>query len=251
MLVRRLTSSEVHDPGKRQLVEFWNLVHSLEHTSDVRLGVWRAGPPKQLLSPVVSSTPLAVLGWQGRSRPTWVTLPLDAIRRDPSILGTGKPDDVVLARRSLPGTVFTALEQRYSYSPRLEGQEEGWWFADEKPVPKTAPSSRSAIALLPEARGAWTRGVRAGADCLVLVDIDDLWAVLSERALRVYEIGAALDEHRPVQFAQWDRGHRTLWDVQIAPSIPFSAVHRRFGKEAAQRAIPDVKSIVVHCTRHS
>jgi hypothetical protein len=251
MLLRRLTSAEAEDPNKRQLVEFWNLVHALEHTSDVRLGIWRARPPKQARGPVVSSTPFAVLGWQGRSRPAWTTLPLDAIRRDPSLLGTGKPDDVVLARRSLPEVVVTALEQQYSYRPELDGQQAGWWFIDGKKVPKHAPTSRSTIALLPEPNGTRVRGLRDGVDCLVLVDVDDWWAVLSETALLVYEVGTALDEHRPVQFAQWDRGHRIIWDVQLAPSIHFSTVHRRFGKEAAKRAIKDAKSIVVRCTRHS
>lgn len=250
MLFRRLTPVEAEDPGKRQLVEFWNLVHSLEHTSDVRLGIWRAQAPKQSLVPVISSTPFAVFGWQGRSRPVWTTLPLEAIRRDPSLLGTGTPDDVVLARRSLPEAVVTELEQRYAYRSKLDGQQEGWWFTDGKSVPKTAPTSRSTIALFPEPSGPRVRGLRDGVDCLVLVDVDDWWAVLSERAIRVYEVGTALDERRPVQFAQWDRGNRVLWDVQIAPSISFSAVHRRFGRGAAQRAIKDAKSIVVRCARH-
>jgi len=248
MLVRELTAAETRDPRKRQLMEFWNLVHALEHSSDVRLGIWLESPPALSQAPVVSSAPLAVLGWQGRSSPGWVALPVDALRRDPRTLGTGVPDDVVLARRSLPAAVFTALEERYSYRPDLDGQEDGSWFLDGQSVPRTAPASRSAVALLPEVVGR-ARGIREGGECLVLVDIDDWWAVLSERALRIYDIGAALDDTRPVQFVQWEKSHRVLWGVQLAPSISLSAVRRRFGKEAATRARPDAKSIVVRCSR--
>ncbi|HWO24200.1 MAG TPA: hypothetical protein VNO30_35900 [Kofleriaceae bacterium] len=250
MLFRRPTVAEAQDPRKRQFVEFWNLVHSLEHTSDVRLGIWRAGQPKLTPAPVISSKPHAVFGWPGRAKLQWAQYPLDAIEDDPALLGTGKSNDVVFARRSLPKEIFEALEQQYSYRSTLDGQEEGWWFLDGKPPPKTQPSSRSTIALLPESKDSRSRGLHDGTDCLLLVDIDDWWGALSERALRVYETGAALDDHRPTQFAQWKRGHRMIYDVELAPSIPYNTVKRRFGQEAADRAVPDVKSIIVHCTRH-
>ena len=254
MLVRELSQSEARDPRKRQVVEFWNLVHALERASNVRLGIWLGRPPTRALAPVVSSTPLAVIGWQGRSGPAWATLPVDAIVRDPEILGTGHPDDVVLARRSLPAAVFAALERQYAYHPDLGNQQEGAWFLDGKTVPKAAPSSLSTLALLPEASGAsgsGARGIRDGGECLVLVDLYDWWGVLSERALRVYDVGAALDDQRPVQFAQWTKGHRMTWDVELVTSISRIVVQRRFGKEAAGRARPDAKSIVVRCARRS
>lgn len=250
MLFRRLSTAEAHDPRKRQFTEFWNLVHSLEHTSEVRLGVWQDRQPVRSPMPVISSTPQAVFGWPGRSKPNWVQLPLDAIERDPNLLGSGAPDNVVLARRSLSRTVLTALEKQYSYHPGIDGQEEGWWFLDGKRIPRTAPSSRSAMALLPEHSGSRSRGLHDNTECLLLVDVDDWWAVLSERALRVYETGAAIDDHQPVQFAQWKGAQRTIWDVAIAPSISVSTVQRRFGREAARRAVPNVKSILVRCNRH-
>src|SRR5689334_24913788 len=166
MLVRRLTPDEETDPTKRQRVEFWNLVHSLEQTTDVRLGIWRVHPPTPSLAPVVSSKPLAVFGWQGPSRPVWAQLPLDLIRRDPQLLGTGTPDDVVLARRSLPKAVVTELEQRYAYRPQLAGQVEGWWFVDGKTVPRVIPSFRSTMALLPEPNSGRKAALRDGTDCL-------------------------------------------------------------------------------------
>ena len=251
MLFRRLTTSEARDPRKRQYAEFWNLVHSLEHTSNVRLGVWRDKQPVRTTTPVISSTPHAVFGWPGRSKPNWAPLPIDALEQNPEILGTGEPNNVVLARRNLPKTLFQALEQRYDYHPDLDGQEEGWWFTDGRSIPRSQPRSRSTIALLPEASGLRSHGLQEGVECLVLVEVDDWWAVLSERALRVYEVGAALDDHRPVQLAQWKKGRRTVWDVELAASITAGTVQRRFGRAAARRAIPDVKSIVVRCKRHA
>jgi hypothetical protein len=249
MLARELSQSEARDPRKRQVVEFWNLVHTLERASNVRLGIWLDRPPTRPLAPVVSSTPLAVFGWQGRSGPAWATLPVNAILRDPAILGTGHADNVVLARRSLPTTVFAALKQRYAYHPDLGNQQEGAWFLEGKTVPKAAPTSLSTLALLPEDDGLGARGIHDGGECLVLVDLYDWWGVLSERALRVYDVGAALDDQRPVQFAQWTKGHRMIWNVELVTSISRSVVQRRFGKEAAGRARPDARSIVVRCAR--
>lgn len=251
MLFRRLTTAEAQDPHKRQYAEFWNLVHSLEHTSNVRLGVWRDRQPIPAPMPVISSTPHAVFGWPGRSKPNWAQLPLNAIKQNPDLLGTGEPDNVVLARRSLPKALLQALEQRFAYHPDLAGQEEGWWYIDRRPVPKAQPASRSSVALLPEQSSSRLRGLQDDVECLILVEVDDWWAVLSERALRVYEVGAALDDKHPVQFAQWKNRHRTIWDIEIATPISVSSIQRRFGKAAAKRAIPDVKSIIVRCKRHS
>jgi hypothetical protein len=248
MLVRELTPAEARDPRSRHRVEFWSLVHRLELSSDVRLGIWGDGPPTEQAMPV-SSSPLAVFGWQGLSGPLWMPLSIDSVRRCRSILGTGTPADVVLARRSLPKAILAALRERYGYRPEVEGQQDGWWFLDGRRVPKTAPTFRSTVSLLPEITGARTRAIRDSAECLALVDVDDWWAVLSEAAILVYEVGAALHERRVVRFAQWSNDRRVVWNVEPVDPIAFSQVRRRFGKEAADRARSDVKSVVVRCSR--
>ena len=240
MLARELTPGKISDPRKRQRVDFSNLAHAMEYRGDVRLALWQKTAPKWS-GKTSSSSSLAIIGWPTHARVGLATIPLSAVTRDPTLLGKGDPDDVVLARASLPESVFEALEERYGYRPDLHRQELGWWFFDGKSVPKTVPSSRSAVALLPST-------VTNSRDALVLVDIDDRWAVLSEVALRVYDVGAALDDKRPVQFVRWQSGRRIIWDVELAQSIPHSVVKARFGKEAASRARPDARSIVVRRT---
>jgi hypothetical protein len=248
MLIREATASEAKDPQKRQHISFWNFAHSLERSTDCRLGIWHNERPRGVVS-ASSRQPLAVFGWPGRSRFELALVSLDAVSRDPDLLGRGQPGDVVLARESLKPSLFAELERRFGYRPRLAGQEEGWWFYDRQPVPKVAPSARSTIALLPEATPTLGHPMRDHSESLMLIDVDDIWLVLSDAALRVYQVGAALEDGLPVHFAQWARGRRIVWQVELASPISRAMVQRRFGKEAAARARGDAKSIVVRCSR--
>ena len=248
MLLREPTASEAKDPHKRQHVAFWNFAHSLERSTDCRLGIWRNERPRWAAS-ATSRQPLAVFGWPGRSRFEWAPVSLGAVSRDPALLGTGQPGDVVLARESLKPGLFAELEKRFAYRPRLTGQQEGWWFYDRQPVPKVTPSARSTIALLPETLPTQGHPMRDHSESLVLIDVDDIWLVLSDVALRVYQVGAALEDGLPVHFVQWDRERRIVWRVELASPISRAMVQRRFGKEAAMRARGDAKSIVVRCSR--
>jgi hypothetical protein len=247
VLVRELTREDALDPQKKRLIDFWNVAHAMEHRSDVRLGIWRTKPPKLPAVSFPASTALAVFAWPTRARFGMATLPLGFVERDPDLLGTGTSDDVVMARRSLPEAVFSELEKRFSYRPRLENQEDGWWFLDKKPIPAHAPPRHEGLALLPESGDA--NGRRTKMDALLLVEIDDYWRVLSERALRVYGVGAALDDQQPVQFVQWKRRRRVVWDVRLASPVLLKNISARFGAEAADRALPHAPSIVVSCTR--
>jgi hypothetical protein len=248
MLIREPTAAEAKDPHKRQHVAFWNFAHTLENSTDCRLGIWRNERPLRIAS-ATAKQPLAVFGWPGRSRHEWITVSLDAVTKDPDLLGTGRPADVVLARESLKPQLFAELEKRFAYHPRLIGQAEGWWFYDRQPVPRMAPSGRSTIALLPEATPAHGHAMRDQSESLVLIDVDDIWLVLSDAALRVYQVGAALDDQLSVHFAQWEHGRRLVWRVELASPISRAVVQRRFGKDAASRARDDAKSIVVRCSR--
>jgi len=248
MLLREPTASETKDPLKRQHIAFWNFAHSLERSTDCRLGIWHDERPQWVAS-ANSRQPLAVFGWPGRSRFEWAPVSLDAVSRDPDLLGTGRPGDVVLARESLKPGLFAELEQRFAYRPRLTGQEEGWWFYDRQPVPRTAPSARSTIALLPEAPPTQGHLMRNRSESLVLIDVDDIWLVLSDVALRVYQVGAALEDGLPVHFAQWKRGRRIIWRVELTSPISRAMVQRRFGREPAMRARADARSILVRCSR--
>lgn len=248
MLLRELTPQEANDPVKKRRLDFWNVVQAMEYRSDVRLGIWKAKPPKLPALSFPTSATLAVFGWPTRSRFGMATVPLALVERDHDLLGTGTPDDVVMARRSLPETMFSELGKRFSYRPRLENQEDGWWFLDSKPIPLHPPTRHEGLALLPESSE--TSGRRTRMDALVLVEINDYWSVLSERALRVYDVGAALDDGHPVQFAQWKDRRRLVWQVQLAAPISLKTVRGRFGVEAARRAVPHALSIVVSCTRH-
>jgi hypothetical protein len=91
--------------------------------------------------------------------------------------------------------------------------------------------------------------MRDHSESLVLIDVDDIWLVLSDIALRVYQVGAALEDGLPVHFAQWDRERRIVWRVELASPISRAMVQRRFGKEPVMRARADAKSIVVRCSR--
>jgi hypothetical protein len=248
MLLPELTPQEANDPLKKRRVDFWNVVHAMEHRSDVRLGIWKSRPPKLPALSFPASATLAVFGWPTRSRLGMATVPLALVERNPDLLGTGTSDDVVMARRSLPHTMFSELEKRFSHRPRLQDQEDGWWFLDNKPIPSHPPTRHEGLALLPDPHETNVRRTRM--DSLLLVEIDDYWRVLSERALRVYDVGAGLEDGRPVQFAQWKDRRRLVWNVQPAAPISLKTVRSRFGAEAARRAVPHALSIVVSCTRH-
>jgi hypothetical protein len=247
MLVRELTLEESSDPRKKRRLDFWNVTHAMEHGSDVRLGIWKTKPPKLPPFAFPSSASLVVFGWPARGRFGMATLPLGLLERNLDLLGTGTPDDVVVARRSLPDTMFTELEKRFSYRPSLVNQEDGWWFLDNKVIPHRAPARHEGLAVLPELRD--VGATRAKMDALLLVEIDDFWRVLSERALRVYNVGAAVDDQQPVQFVQWKNRRRVVWDVHLAASISQDVVRDRFGDEAADRALQHAQSIVVRCVR--
>lgn len=246
MLVRELSESEAADPRKRQHNDFWNFCHRLEESTDVRLGIWNESRPPWATKRVVpTSPPLVVFGWPGASQPEWISASLSIIVKDPSILGSGHPESVVLARSTLPAAVLSELRNRYQYVPTLLRQQEGWWFIEREP-PAAEPTWRSPLALLPEGRA---DAMQVDGKYLLLVDVDDYWLVLSEGALRIYETGAALEDAASVRFAQWNGGRRAVYSVMLETSISNATVRKRFGAEAARRARSDAKSVVVSCKR--
>jgi hypothetical protein len=99
MLIREATASEAKDRHKRQHIAFWNFAHSLERSTDCRLGIWHNERPQWVAS-ARPRQPLAVFGWPGQARFEWAPVSLDTVSRDPDLLGRGQPGDVVLARVS-------------------------------------------------------------------------------------------------------------------------------------------------------
>lgn len=228
---------------ERQRVDLWNRAHSLE-SRECQLGLWMNRALPTPMPALAEGEPFAVLGWQGPTSLTWTLVPLAMIRQNPDLLGRGTEEDVVLAHERLPSRVWKELQARFGYTPKLPGQVDGWWFVDNHPVPRRRPSYRSTLAVLPNPHTAPSASQFNG---LLLVDVANRWLVLSKVGLPLYQVGAALNEARPVHFVQWHGSSRTTWTVDVVDHLAHRKVEAQFGAAAARRARSDAQSIVVRC----
>jgi hypothetical protein len=167
-------------------------------------------------------------------------VPVAAVIERPALLEAGQR--VVLARRELPAEMFHLLRARLRYEPDLAEQILGWWYGRDDELPTREPPWRPTGSLLVEGGG----DLREGARCLVLVEVDDCWFVLSERALLTYAFGIRLDNREPLRFV--DQRLET-WRVEQAGAIDIEQVRARFGAGAAERAREDAASVEVVVTR--
>jgi hypothetical protein len=230
-------------------VEFWNKAHSVGMVErQWCLALWCSARPQwaspgsrrsaasRLVEPVVG------FGWPRRmgERVSWSEVPLREVVD--SIDRLDVASEVVLARRDLPTAVLQELERRFGYTPGLRGQVSGWWLDDEDPAPTLAPAWQPTGALVTTRRDG---ALRPGDEALILVEVDDWWAVLSEYAMLTYSFGAALFDGRPIRFAANERGTLRCWFVGRVDTVDRSQVARRFGDDVAQRARPDAPSVLV------
>lgn len=206
----------------RAYARFWNHLHSLETAlAGVQLGLWLRAPVPVPAGSSSQSGVLVEFGWATdaeRFQHARVTMSADELRGfDWSCVQA-----VALARFELATWVHDLLAQRLGYSPELPGQVSGWW-TDEAQRPTYRPSA----ALLPE--GGTLADQR---ECLVLVDVDDWWGVLSTLGLGSYEFGIRLEAGETVSFLTED-GRR--WAVRNAGDLSLAEIRSRWGTSAADR----------------
>lgn len=225
MDVRTLNGSE------RAYARYWNQVHSVESAlSGVQLALWlRTAPSLPRESPKGVTVEF---GW-----PVSVDQ-IETLRRtlDVAALQTfdwGLVEAVALARFELPKWVHDILKRKLSYSAELPEQVNGWW-TDEVERPTWRPNG----ALLPPHGELLTDQQ----DCLVLIDVDDWWGVLSILGLGSYAFGSRLESGETVSFLD-ERGRR--WAVRALDFVDPINVEARWGIHAAQRTRPGVGAVRV------
>jgi hypothetical protein len=215
----------------RAYARYWNHVHSVERAlAGVKLALWLRTAPS---IPRESSEGIVVeLGWPvAPDQFQHVRITLDAAALQ--AFAWGLVDAVALARFELPNWVHDLIERKLGYSAKLPGQVNGWW-TDEAETPRWRPSG----ALLPP-RG---EPLADGQDCLVLVDLDDWWGVLSGLGLGSYTFASRLESGETVAFLD-ESGRR--WAVRRLDDIDPADVRTRWGAQAAERARPGVGAVRV------
>lgn len=206
----------------RAYARFWNYLHSIDSAlSGVKLGLWLKNPASV---PARSSDGGIVveLGWavgDDQFETARRVIRPDAL----SEFDWSAVQAVALARFELPRWVHDLLASRMGYSATLPAQVSGWWTdAMQK------PGSRPGGALLPE--GGELANER---ECLVLVDVDDWWGILSRIGLGRYMFGAQLEAGETIGFLD-ETGRR--WAVRRVSDADPNEVRARWGAPAAERA---------------
>lgn len=198
---------------------------------------------------------------QGQNKTLHVALvPVAAVLAHPALIEAGQ--QVVLARRELPAGVFELLRETLGYEPDLETQLPGWWYGFDDELPDREPPWRPTGALVPALAsrpggegegdcgdGAGPADLRDGARCLVMVEVDDCWLVLSERGLRTYAFGQRLADGEGVRFVRKTGTGLEVWRVMAAGVIDVADIGARFGAEAAERARKDAPAVLVTVSR--
>jgi hypothetical protein len=215
----------------RAYARFWNHLHSIDSAlSGVKLGLWlkNAGsvPTRSSDDGIVVE-----LGWavgDDKFETARRVLRLDAL----SEFDWSAVQAVALARFELPRWAHDLLATRMGYAATLPTQVSGWWTdATQK------PGSRPSGALLPE--GGELANER---ECLVLVDVDDWWGVLSPLGLGTYTFGAQLEAGETISFLD-ETGRR--WAVRRVSDADSAEVLARWGAQAAERARAGLPAIRV------
>jgi hypothetical protein len=83
----------------------------------------------------------------------------------------------------------------------------------------------------------------------VLIEVDDCWFVLSERALLTYAFGSRLTAGEPLRFVRSTKAGLERWLAQPAAGISFAEVEARFGPAVARRARRDAAAVLVRMHR--
>ncbi len=218
----------------RSYAHFWNHTHSIETALDgVRLALWM---DRASVLPEDSDSESVIVVEFGNSS----VQPFLANRRRLNKQALETLDwkaviCVALARFELfeqHAWVAQLLMTKMSYSATLPTQVSGWWTDETK-----RPSYRETGALLPE-----NARLADGAQCLVLVDLDDWWGVLSQLGLGTYTFGSRLEAGEVITFLDTEERR---WAVQRERDVELSELTRRWGPLAADRARGDSPLLVV------
>lgn len=227
--------------AEKQFARFWSRAHAVDSLMDGwQLALWYRQQPAWASSQVRRnrSDTIAAIAWPGDGRRrNWKLLSVDVFVQNPAFLVGAV--SVVLARKRLPPDVFRLLEERLDYRRELPGQVNGWWYEAVEKVPSTRPDWRHTGALYSP-----PQGIGTGRECLVLVEIDDWWGVLSERALYTYTFGSHLADGETVAFL-CDHSELGGVELSLARRINHGIVHTDFGVAAAERARDDAKTVVL------
>lgn len=222
----------------RAYAHFWNHLHTIESAiAGVKLGLWLRNdwsPPAT--NEMATNGTLVELGWpaqgDGFSSARYTLEVLDELDWQSVVA-------VALARFELPERVHTLLRQRLGYSATIDGQVSGWWSREDDEVRNDRPTG----ALLPEQGRSLASGSES--ECLVLVDVDDWWAVLSTLGLGSYSFGLRLEAGETLRFIS-DEPEQRRWSVRRIEDVADPELLRdRWGDEAARRARAGVSAVRV------
>jgi hypothetical protein len=215
----------------RAYARFWNHLHSIESAlSGVKLGLWlKTAVP----IPARSSEEGVVveLGWpvgDDQFETARRVLRPDSL----SEFDWSTVQAVALARFELPRWTHELLANRLGYVATLPNQVSGWWTDAMQ-----RSGSRPHGALLPEGGE-----IADDRECLVLVDVDDWWGVLSPLGLGTYTFGTQLEAGETVSFLD-ETGQR--WAVRRVPDADPNEVRARWGGYVAERARPGQPAVRV------
>ncbi len=206
----------------RAYARFWNHLHSIESAlSGVKLGLWLKNAASIPLRSFDDGV-VVEFGWPvGDDQ---FETARRVVRSDVlSEFDWSAVQAVALARFELPRWTHDILANRMGYAATMPNQVSGWWTeATQK------PGSRPDGALLPE-----IGELADECECLVLVDTDDWWGVLSPLGLGTYTFGAQLEAGETISFLD-ETGRR--WAVRRMSDTEPSEVRARWGVHAAERS---------------
>ena len=248
MLFIQSTSADL-DSDARGFEEFFNASHSVEAIiQGVKLAVWCSSRP---LSWRVEATGGAVawFGWLDSGHVDRMAVPIDYLEEHPEVLRTLRY--VALATPDLQERtprVWRALEAG-GYRPKLSRQITGWYL-DNPEVTTQKPSHRPSLALLPERSDRPWHSVR----CLVLVEVNYMWLVLSERGASQYTHGSRLVHGETIDFlpesgsapVELELATRRVQPEQLEAEFGPGLLDADADALGITRARPDAAALVVH-----
>lgn len=234
-------------PREKAWVELFNAVHS---PGAFLMGVdFAAVLPKRpaSLPPEHEGQRYAALSWPGRRQPYLV--PIEELMAKQGRLLKGllkgvRPEDVALATPKLPAEIWRFLNERgYFREIDHQRQQEGWLSESEQDARwylEHQPDFDASAALLPR-KG--QDGI-VGVECLLLVQVNYQWHVLSEVGAHGRAGGSELLRGEKAWFVT-SRPRWSGYTVRIERKVNADEVGFAWGLKARERARGDVPSLVV------
>jgi hypothetical protein len=156
-------------------------------------------------------------------------------------------EDVVLARPTLPERIRDVLNRAGYYweipGEAYRNQRFGWQEETREAAEKTRsqrPSHNGTLGVLP------APGKRLDEDeCLLLVEVNYQWLVLSEIGLHGRTGGQKLLRGESIYFVTNEAEDWAIYELALQRMVERNEVDVKWGVPAARRARPDAPSVVI------